>query len=92
MVAVAGQIADRHLGVGDRCLDHRFDIVGVHRHPVLSNPAFRIAAGGAAGDRQNLAWTPFYVTLRRIIFPIQSLQNRWIVAHDHNGLTEEADP
>src|ERR1700682_2249150 len=32
VVAIAGQIADRHLGVGYSRLDHRFDIVGVHRH------------------------------------------------------------
>src|SRR6202035_4456503 len=36
MVAIAGQIADRHLGVGYGWLDHRFDIVGVHRHSGMS--------------------------------------------------------
>src|SRR5215472_17741872 len=36
MVPVTGKIADRHLGVGNRCLDHRFDIAGVHRHPSRS--------------------------------------------------------
>src|ERR1700676_2196465 len=36
VVAIAGQIADRHLGIGYRRLDHRFDIVGVHRHSGMS--------------------------------------------------------
>src|ERR1700694_4901331 len=36
MIAVPGQIADRHLGVGYSRLDHRFDIVGVHRHSSIS--------------------------------------------------------
>jgi hypothetical protein len=36
VVAIASQIADRHLGVGYSCLDHRFDIAGVHRHPRIS--------------------------------------------------------
>src|SRR5258708_4176296 len=30
--------------------------------------------------RQNLAWTPFYLTLCRTIFPLQSLQSRWIAS------------
>jgi len=37
----------------------------------------------AAGHRRrlflNLARTPFYVTCCRTIFPIRSLQSRWIV-------------
>src|SRR5690348_5971300 len=32
MVAVPGEIADRHLGVGDRCLDQPFDLARGHRH------------------------------------------------------------
>jgi hypothetical protein len=43
MVAIAGQIADRHLGIRDGCLDHRFDIVGVHWHPVFLPSSVRIA-------------------------------------------------
>src|SRR6266851_7300255 len=45
VVAIAGQIADRHLGVGYSRLDHRFDIAGVHRHSSISPfPATRRAA------------------------------------------------
>src|SRR5262245_27128701 len=36
MVAVTGEVPDRHLGIGDRCLDHRLDIVGVHWHSALA--------------------------------------------------------
>ena len=36
VVAVAGEVTDRHLGIGDRCLDHRLDIVGVHWHSGLA--------------------------------------------------------
>src|SRR5206468_2015532 len=32
MVAVAGKIADRHFGVGDRRLDQPLDLFGGHRH------------------------------------------------------------
>src|ERR1700681_2609364 len=57
VVAIAGQITDRHLGVGYSRLDHRFDIVGVHRHPGISPlPAVRIAAGdGAAAPELSAA-------------------------------------
>jgi len=50
MVAVACEIADRHLGIGDSCLDHRFDIVGVHRHPACLRQVFRITAGSRDRD------------------------------------------
>src|ERR1700722_18387086 len=56
MVAIAGKIADRHLGVGNGCLDHRFDIVGVHRHPislpssVRTRPAIAAAAAEPGAD------------------------------------------
>jgi hypothetical protein len=40
MVAVAGEIADFHLGVGDCRLDPALDLMGSHRHcrnlPLLS--------------------------------------------------------
>src|SRR6266481_9334193 len=64
MVAIAGKIADRHLGVGDRCLDHLLDIAGVHRHPSLAplalsgrpagRPAFPTleSRGTASRDRE----------------------------------------
>src|SRR3954463_5313626 len=32
MIAVAGEVADRHLGVGNRRLDQRLDLAGRHRH------------------------------------------------------------
>ena len=32
MIAVARQIGDLHLGIGDCCPDHRLDLVGGHRH------------------------------------------------------------
>jgi uncharacterized protein (DUF427 family) len=38
---------------------------------------------------RNLAWTPFCVTPRRTILPIQSLQSRWSLSPDHNGLTKK---
>jgi uncharacterized protein (DUF427 family) len=45
--------------------------------PYVSNPAVRIAAGPPLGGSQlNLACRPFYVTHRRIIFLIRSLQSR----------------
>src|ERR1700694_4384640 len=57
VVAIAGQIADRHLGVGYSCLDHRFDIAGVHRHPSISpirrfdlSPAIAAAAPELSAD------------------------------------------
>jgi uncharacterized protein (DUF427 family) len=49
----------------------------------------RIAAGYCHRRCPNLAWTPFYVTPCSTIFPIQSLQSRWIAWRDHNGLTEK---
>src|SRR3979490_2329365 len=56
VVAIAGQIADRHLGVGYSRLDHRFDIAGVHRHPGISPiSAFRIAARVAPADMLELS-------------------------------------
>jgi hypothetical protein len=42
MVAIAGKIANRHLGVGDRGLDQGFDVAGVHRHPKKSPKSLRI--------------------------------------------------
>src|SRR5260370_7433140 len=77
MVAVAGEVADRHLGVGNSRLDHRFDIMGVHRHSRIS-PIRRFESRPATGlrVRPNLARPPFYVTSCRTIFPIQSLQSR----------------
>src|SRR5262249_34381202 len=35
VVAVAGKIADRHLGVRDARLDQALDLAGVHRHAAL---------------------------------------------------------
>jgi hypothetical protein len=35
MVAVAGEVADRHLGIRDAGLDQALDLRGVHRHSVL---------------------------------------------------------
>src|SRR5260370_11552239 len=58
VVAIAGQIADRHLGVGYSRLDHRFDIAGVHRHSSISPLlAVRIAAsdGRAAAPELSAA-------------------------------------
>ena len=52
VVAIAGQIPDRHLGVGNRSLDHRFDIVGVHRHPACLRQVFRITAGSRDRERR----------------------------------------
>ena len=45
MVAVAGKIADRHLGVGNVDLDQPLDLGGVHRHrslPQSGRPAGHI--------------------------------------------------
>jgi hypothetical protein len=55
MVAIAGKIADRHLGVGDRCLDHRFDIAGVHRHPSLAPSALPVVLLLQRSNRGQLA-------------------------------------
>src|ERR1700682_2500838 len=86
VVAIAGQIADRHLGVGYSRLDHRFDIAGVHRHPSIS-PIRRFESRPAFGPRlcPNLARLPFYVTPCRTIFAIQSLQSRWIIPTRSHG-------
>src|SRR5688500_9776526 len=32
MVAIAGEISDRHRGVGDAIFDQLFNVIGIHRH------------------------------------------------------------
>src|SRR3974377_487056 len=76
MVTIAGQIADRHLGVRYRCLDHRFDIAGVHRHPKFLPFGPRCLAAARRPRRFNLARTPFWVTRSRIILTIRSRRAR----------------
>jgi hypothetical protein len=48
VVAIAGKIANRDLGVRNRGLDHGFDVAGVHRHPGFSQ-SIRIAANPRRG-------------------------------------------
>src|SRR5258706_8073591 len=88
VVAIAGQVADRHLGVGYCRLDHRFDIAGVHRHPVFSIRRFRIAAGSWPWRPPNLARTPFYVTRFALYSRSDPCKAAGSYLNDHNGLTE----
>ncbi|UYO51483.1 hypothetical protein KQX64_08180 [Rhodopseudomonas palustris] len=45
MVAVTGEVANRHLRVGNRGLDHGLDVAGIHRHSVI----LQIVAAAGAG-------------------------------------------
>src|SRR4051794_32337661 len=73
VIAVAGKIPDRHLGVGYRRLDHRFDIAGVHRHPVFlqSSLSKRRAQGAAMASK--LSANALLRHALSTIFPFQSL-------------------
>ena len=89
VIAIAGKITDRHLGVGYSRLDQRLDIAGVHRHPSISPlPAFRIAARQWPRVRLNLAWTPFYVTPFALYSRSNHCQAVCVAWCDHNGLTK----
>src|SRR6202171_4971739 len=87
VVAIAGQIADRHLGVRYSRLDHRFDIAGVHRHSSISPlPAVRIAAGDRRAAAPELSaatllrhalshYIPDPVIAKRRVAPARSQRN-----------------
>src|SRR5437763_2217171 len=44
MVAVAGEVPDRDLGIGNTGLDQRFDVIGIHRHGDVPECAPRLGA------------------------------------------------
>src|SRR5262249_13969780 len=89
VVAIAGKIADRHLGVGDRCLDHRFDIAGVHRH--ASRPPWCIEAAPyhaavlAQPSASGLIGHPF----SHYIPATQGLKLAQLSRIDHDGLIKK---
>src|SRR5262250_674912 len=48
MIAVAGEVADRHLGIGNTQLDQAFDLARIHRHGSLSHSVSDDMAAGIA--------------------------------------------